>query len=552
MSLSTVMADSSIVFFDLTGNYYQTIDATEIAWETANTAANALSYNNCPGHLVTITSAQENQFLIDSFTTDTLSAKWLGASQSSSATEVDAGWTWVTGEPFSYTDWAQSPLEPNDSPGLYVEDGQEQYLEWRHDGAGWNDEDNGTDTLYPNTGYVVEYECPLLVNTGGPYQGPEGASIQLNGVFLGQSGDYVSYEWTFGDGMGGCPSLSCAYSAPDGPTSTTARLLACDFDDWDHDNFTTSTADDCTVAITTINVLNVAPTVSISPDGIQVHHNEPIDFIGSYTDPAGPLDEPYTILWNFGDGNTSSELNPQHTYPNDGTYSVSLCVTDKDGGQGCATASIEVINQPPDCDAATPSIAQIWSPNHQMLAVNIMITDPDGDPVVVTITAITHNEDENGLGDGNTSPDEGGIGTATAEVRAERSGLGDGRTYTIEFAATDNLPNGDCTGEVTVFVPHDMSGNNATSNNTIVDTSVVAPSPSSNSNKNNANSNHGNSNSNGNGNSNGHAGANNNGNNGNGNANSNTKQHGNSNGNGNGKNGNQLLRTILSHKTNIF
>jgi len=38
--------------------------------------------------------------------------------------------------------------------------------------------------------------------------------------------------------------------------------------------------------------------------------------------------EPYSFEWDFGDGATSTEANPNHAYRSDGTYSVSLKVTD--------------------------------------------------------------------------------------------------------------------------------------------------------------------------------------------------------------------------------
>jgi hypothetical protein len=50
--------------------------------------------------------------------------------------------------------------------------------------------------------------------------------------------------------------------------------------------------------------------------------------------------------------------------------------------------------------------------------------------------------------------DASGVGTATAAVRAEREGRGDGRVYHIAYTATD--PDGNaCSGTVQVCVPHD-------------------------------------------------------------------------------------------------
>ena len=113
-----------------------------------------------------------------------------------------------------------------------------------------------------------------------------------------------------------------------------------------------------------------------------------------------------------------------------------------------------VTNLPPDCSGATASVDQLWPPNHTFRNVSINgVTDPDGDPVTITITGIFQDESVNGLGDGNTCPDGQGVGTSTAQVRAERSGLLDGRVYTIFFLAEDGL-GGECEGSVTVCVPH--------------------------------------------------------------------------------------------------
>jgi hypothetical protein len=113
-------------------------------------------------------------------------------------------------------------------------------------------------------------------------------------------------------------------------------------------------------------------------------------------------------------------------------------------------------NQPPVCSDAMPSNNTIWPPNHEFVPIDVLgVTDPDGDDVTITIDSIFQDEPVDGRGDGNTSPDGQGIGTSTAEVRAERAGSGDGRVYHITFAARDGQ-GGICTGEILVGVPHDM------------------------------------------------------------------------------------------------
>jgi hypothetical protein len=81
------------------------------------------------------------------------------------------------------------------------------------------------------------------------------------------------------------------------------------------------------------------------------------------------------------------------------------------------------------------------------------VTDPNGDPVAITVSSIYQDEAVDGRGSGNTAPDGQGVGTSTAQVRAERSGKGNGRVYYIGFTANDGL-GGTCDAVVEVGVPH--------------------------------------------------------------------------------------------------
>jgi len=119
-------------------------------------------------------------------------------------------------------------------------------------------------------------------------------------------------------------------------------------------------------------------------------------------------------------------------------------------------------NEPPDCSAAGADPAGLWPPNHKFVPIGISgVTDPDGDPVSITVDSIRQDEPvkEGGTGSGNTCPDATGVGTSTAQVRAERAGNkkvpGDGRVYHIGFTADDGM-GGTCKGEVLVCVPHDQ------------------------------------------------------------------------------------------------
>ena len=75
------------------------------------------------------------------------------------------------------------------------------------------------------------------------------------------------------------------------------------------------------------------------------------------------------------------------------------------------------------------------------------------DPSPVTkIISVSSNEPDDGPGDGNRSPDWQITGDLTLLLRAERSGRGTGRIYTITVESRDSFGNA-AVQTVTVFVP---------------------------------------------------------------------------------------------------
>ena len=71
----------------------------------------------------------------------------------------------------------------------------------------------------------------------------------------------------------------------------------------------------------------------------------------------------------------------------------------------------------------------------------------------VTLTSITSNEPDDGLGDGDTANDiQLGATDFDFFVRAERSGLGDGRIYTVTYTVTDGSGNS-ASASATITVP---------------------------------------------------------------------------------------------------
>ncbi|MFC1479463.1 PKD domain-containing protein [Planctomycetota bacterium] len=71
---------------------------------------------------------------------------------------------------------------------------------------------------------------------------------------------------------------------------------------------------------------------------------KPLDvtLTGSGTDPDG---DTLSYSWNFGDGQTSAQQNPVHTFVYTGTYICVLTVTDGKGGADTASVTVEVLRE---------------------------------------------------------------------------------------------------------------------------------------------------------------------------------------------------------------
>jgi len=140
-------------------HYYQLVlAAAGITWLDANTAA-----QNAGGYLATLTSASENTFVYN-LAAGTSSAwfidapnngigPWLGGYQSPASAEPAGGWNWVTGETWSYTNWASG--EPSNYIG--IEDRLNLFGSQTLMAGTWNDFPSGGNADGPAIAYIIEY-----------------------------------------------------------------------------------------------------------------------------------------------------------------------------------------------------------------------------------------------------------------------------------------------------------------------------------------------------------------------------------------------------------
>ena len=144
-----------------------------------------------------------------------------------------------------------------------------------------------------------------------------------------------------------------------------------------------------------------------------------------------------------------------------GVHNITLHVDD--GTNEIVTSAIEV----EVVDSTAPTLAPrtedtiLWPPNHVMVDVIIEANASDNGGGPVTLNASIYcNEAEDGLGDGDFSPDwtepmvDQSSGAITFQLRSERYGSGTSREYTVIIVARDESGN-TSQAEVKFVVPHD-------------------------------------------------------------------------------------------------
>ncbi len=124
--------------------------------------------------------------------------------------------------------------------------------------------------------------------------------------------------------------------------------------------------------------------------------------------------------------------------------------------EDCESTLTIVDTQRPKANEET---IELWPPNHKFHTISgeDCVQDACGDGLTVTFDSASSDEPVNGKGDGNTEPDII-LECDRVQLRAERQGGSNGRTYRLGWTAVDSSDNPPITGECVVRVPHDQSG----------------------------------------------------------------------------------------------
>ena len=124
----------------------------------------------------------------------------------------------------------------------------------------------------------------------------------------------------------------------------------------------------------TVTVLNREPTASFNHIPLEPTLFQTVQFRDNSTDPDGNVT---AWAWDFGDGAISTQENPTHKYADRGRYTVTLTITDNDGGIDASTRVITTRNLEPTARFRAPSTANVGE------GVRFVdeSTDPEGGPL---------------------------------------------------------------------------------------------------------------------------------------------------------------------------
>ena len=285
----------------------------------------------------------------------------------------------------------------------------------------------------------VDLQPPYSITVPEPFSVDEGSSITLTAVASDTMSTIINLDWDLDyDGIYETADEQPRFSAAslDGPTSKTVRVRATD----EAGHFVITTAG--------INVLNVAPTATINGAPATEEEGTLISLTSTITDPAAS-DTTFTYEWTVEkDGTTydsGSDADFSFTPDDNGSYEVSLSVTDDDGDVGTASQTIGVTNVSPVLSNLSGSATSVNEASNFTLSGDL--TDPgSADTFELTID----------WGDGST-PALASLPTGTTSFSFDHTYADDdptgtaSDTYAIDLSVADD-DGGEATGASSVVV----------------------------------------------------------------------------------------------------
>jgi DNA/RNA endonuclease G (NUC1) len=268
-------------------------------------------------------------------------------------------------------------------------------------------------------------DAPPTAVLNGDRTGIEGGSVSFDASGSTDADDaQLSYAWDFGDGTTGSGARVSHSYADNGQYIVKLTV--------------TDPVGLAGTASNVVSVSNVSPSVVIGSSG-PIPSGSTYTLAGGFADP-GQADAPWSYTINWGDGissgTTSMEgaLGGTHRYLTAGTYIVTLTVTDKDGGSGSASTTVQVARILGTMSVGPSPINIDNSGNGQMIVTVFGTSAFDGAGINLSTVRI-----------GQTAPDAGGNSVSKAKVTdVNHDGILD---LVVHFVRGDLVTNGDLSSD---------------------------------------------------------------------------------------------------------
>jgi PKD repeat protein len=180
----------------------------------------------------------------------------------------------------------------------------------------------------------VDNIAPTIVSIVKPTQINEGQAVAFSATATDPGIlDALTYSWNFGDNTNPVTGQNATHTFADNGNYNVVLTVT------DKDGAATTQT-------VIAKVDNVAPTIVNITKPNQINEGQAVAFSATANDPG--TKDTLTYSWNFGD-NTTPVIgqNINHTFVDNGSYNVTLTVTDKDGGVITQTVVANVDNVAP-------------------------------------------------------------------------------------------------------------------------------------------------------------------------------------------------------------
>ncbi len=178
-------------------------------------------------------------------------------------------------------------------------------------------EENETTNTAPNAQFSYSPTEPIV-----------GEAVQFTDESNDSDGNITSWLWRFGDGsQSGQDDETYSYNSP--------GIYTVELTVTDDDNATDTVSRDVNVT----EAPNTPPTANFTFSPENPTTEDSVQFTDQSNDPDGSI---ANYSWSFGDGGTSTQENPIHSYSSPNTYTVELTVTDNEGAKDTKAKTVSV------------------------------------------------------------------------------------------------------------------------------------------------------------------------------------------------------------------